>query len=48
MINLLLLTSLLPLNWFQNVSFEIGISKDKMGVKLSRKSIMEPFCENSR
>ena len=31
------------LNWFQNVNFKIGINKDQVGVKLSRKSMMESF-----
>ena len=44
---LLLLTLLLPLNWFQIVSFQIGINKDKINVKLSQRSKMEPFCVNS-
>ena len=44
---LLLLTSLFPLILFQNISFLIGINEDKMGVKLSRKSMMEPSRENS-
>ena len=42
----LLLVSPLPLNWFQNVSFSIGINKDKIVVKVNCKSMMELFCKN--